>query len=178
MKTQKPKTDILRDIVHYHENAMTYVRAVGALSASFSQNSASVAWRNYYDFYTIEINRHFEFEENIVFPAVRAGKGGDAYKDLLFLLCKQHGEIKRLGAEVLMFFTANKDHVVENALPVIHRSLLNFAGHLKRHAELENEKLLPVIEGDSRVRFLMGRAFIEQRVIYKQKFAMYQNTSI
>jgi hemerythrin-like domain-containing protein len=171
MKTQEPKIDILRDIVYYHENVMSYERDIANLFSSFSKDVASVAWHNYHKFYTIEINQHFEFEEKIVFPAVLANKATETVKKLIRLLYKQHMEIKQNGAKVFTLFSENKDHVSENAIPLIRDNLLGFAGQTKTHSELENEKLLPIIEKNTRVRFLMGRSFLLYNNEYKKKYA-------
>ena len=169
---QSEKVDILTDLVHYHENVVTYAQAIKKIHRAFAQGAVPFAWRNFYDFYHTDIIQHFEFEEKVVFPAIVAGKGSVGVRELIGRLEYEHIEIKRDGAELLTLYKANKESVVEKDVPIIEQLLVKFGNDNTRHAVLENEKLLPIIENNKRIRFLMGRAFLDYRNRYRKRYSV------
>ncbi len=170
---KKEKVDILSDLINYHENVFAYAEEIKKIHKSFSEGSVPKAWRNFYNFYNTDIIQHFEFEEKVVFPAIVGGKKSIAVKEFISNLLFEHIDIKQDGAKLLKLYTANRETISQDAIPIIEDSLIKFGNYCTTHAVKENNKLLPIVETNKRVRFLMGRAFLEFRNVYKHRFDVF-----
>lgn len=92
---------------------------------------------------TEEVNRHFRFEEDALFPRLAAGGEGD----LVGLLLDEHKSIRAIAADLLpMLFAASTGDVDAPQFAALRPVALAFVESLGAHIHKEQAALLPAVD--------------------------------
>lgn len=90
-----------------------------------------------------EIGRHFDFEEEHLFPLMIA----DGEQENVDLLLEQHGEIRPLGDRLApLAKTARSEGFTEETWREFHALATDFADRLGAHAQLEEATMVPELD--------------------------------
>lgn len=90
-----------------------------------------------------EIGRHFDFEEEHLFPLMNA----DGEQENVDLLLEQHGEIRPLGDRLAPLARgAQANGFTMESWREFHRLAADFADRLSTHAQLEEASMVPQID--------------------------------
>ena len=102
--------------------------AAGRLDTALVKNAAAAL--------ADEIDRHFRFEEETLFPRLAAGGEGD----IVELLCEEHAAIRAAGARFIEIAGDDPPHAQLRPL------VLELAERLVAHVQKEEMALLPALE--------------------------------
>jgi hemerythrin-like domain-containing protein len=91
-----------------------------------------------------EIGRHFDFEEQQLFPRLHEGGAGD----LATLLLEEHGTLRAVAGELLPLArrAAAGETLAAGDLAAMRRTALEWVERLEAHIEKETMALLPALE--------------------------------
>lgn len=91
-----------------------------------------------------EIERHFVFEEQQLFPRLHEGGAGD----LATLLLEEHGVLRTVAADLMprVRQLAADEALDAAAAAALHRTALEWAERLESHIHKETAALLPAVE--------------------------------
>jgi iron-sulfur cluster repair protein YtfE (RIC family) len=165
----KNKIDVFSKMVHYHENVHMYSDIIKNVLDLFEQKKYSEAFDLFSDFYFKEIHDHFRFEEIIVFPAIMTYEMNVTVHEAIKRLIEGHEVMLGLCGKI-MSEKDRKEEFTDQIVQPITDYLEELRIAIGPHAELEEKLLFPMIQSDNRVRFLMGRAFVQFRSDYKDKY--------
>lgn len=101
----------------------------------------------YFDAYVDQVKTHFLYEENILFPYVKALTGGeDTKKYKVDLFARQHdhdveGKLNELKNIILRYYSTSVPYRMYDALVDIY----NCEEDLQKHAQIEDNILVPLL---------------------------------
>lgn len=141
------------DIVAFLQNSHSYflnfkfphIRANLIAALDDSHNDINPIIVKFYDDFIRHVERHFDYEEKIVFPYIRdleAGRNSD-YNISIFR--HQHDEVgdtlRELKNIILRYYTTSKPDIMYDVLVDIY----NVEDDLDSHSEIENHILVPLV---------------------------------
>ncbi|MDE6493877.1 MAG: hemerythrin domain-containing protein [Bacteroidales bacterium] len=144
--------EIVRYLHNSHEYFLDYrlpsirTRLLDAISDK-DQHDVAVAVMRFYDDYVAEVKKHMQYEEQTVFPYIRALVQGKAGKDYhISIFRKQHNQIESQLTELrdilLKYYTGKTGHDFNAVL----FDIFTCAEDLRQHNALEDVLLVPLIE--------------------------------
>ena len=120
------------------ERALLDVPAGGVPDGSFAALAKQVARA-----VRGEVDRHFRFEEDALFPRLHAGGEGD----LADLLLEEHGTIRKSAEDLLPLLQAAADGALDaGRFAVLKPGALEFVERLEAHIHKETAALLPAVD--------------------------------
>lgn len=101
---------------------------------------------NFFDDYINLVKRHFEYEENVVFPYVRALYAGEHSKYTIEVFRRQHDDeveekLSELKNIILRYYTTSMPYKMYDVLV----DIFNCEDDLASHSHIENKVLIPLI---------------------------------
>ena len=142
------------DVVYFLHNSHDYylsyklphIRAnlIAALDGNHGDINPIII--RFFDDYTTLVKKHFNYEEKVVFPYVRALSDGDSTDYSIDVFRRHHddeieeklGELKNI---ILRYYSTSMPFKMYDALADIY----NCEDDLKSHARIENDILIPMI---------------------------------
>jgi hemerythrin superfamily protein len=161
------KVDLLSQIIQYHENTAEIETGLASFIQAYKAGVYEDAYfwlRTFYDRYVVE---HFNFEETIVFPALVQRQPSVLFKKKIAGYLRVHQTIYSLGLALLR---QTDPEIKTKDRSQAKKDFIKFKLAVTAHAQAENREIVPLVEGDAAVRFLMGKSFIK----YRKQFARYR----
>jgi iron-sulfur cluster repair protein YtfE (RIC family) len=160
--------DILTKLVAYHEDAQKYGVVLANLSKTLKENSFLLFKKKIEVFHEAIIADHFRFEELIVFPAIQSVKNHFKIQKAIIMFLDQHKKIADSTKNLMSF---QLDKIEPEQLKMVQENLLYLSRQMLEHIKAENDILMPLINSNRSIRFLMGKAFITYKSKYKKLYS-------
>ncbi len=145
MAREEKWVDPMRRIVEYHEAISEYVEDFGEALAILYKTQPSNKTTAMEDFFKRNVIAHFAFEEERIFPIVRAAAQSEEITALVEELVAEHGEMLKDVREFLKLAAENKYPLDRDAQKKLYTLGKSATDALLRHAAKEDERLIPVI---------------------------------
>ncbi len=145
MERKQKWIDPMRRIIEYHEAISEYVEDFEEALVILYDKQIVNKTKPTEDFFKRNVIAHFTFEEERVFPIIRAAAQSEEITVLVEELEAEHGEILKDVREFLKLAAENKyplDREARKKLYTVGKSAIDA---LLRHASKEDEQLIPVI---------------------------------
>ncbi len=151
MKTEDDWVDPLRRLIEDHEDVSEYLEDLEGILSFLHEEKAWSKIKPIEDFFKQNIIEHFEFEENIVFPAVLSRCATPESIKLILKLQKEHGSILKELEEFRKIISENVvpfDNQTNAKLNIVGREIID---SLLAHASKEDSELLPILQKNSQI---------------------------
>ncbi len=158
-KHRGDKLDLLSRFVEYHEQlgeCYTMIEQLKLFAEGGNQNSSSSSDVRFHLHHRLQ--EHFTFEDQVLFPTLMGDRKYLSLKEALVGFSEEHRQ--------LLLFTGRAAPYPEPTHEL--NGLLQFRAELKKHADQERQRLVPLVENDVSLRFLIGRRMVAAHGLKKK----------
>lgn len=159
----KDKIDLFSQLSAYHENILKLSQIFKPVIQYIEASDIEKAKNEFSRIYIAQFIEHFNFEEKIIFPAIKAWSKDIIYRELINRYLQEHIDMRNKGNEIILkLSTANSQFSTEQIQTVINEYEM-LLKTVTDHAIDENARIIPLLKNNLQLRFLSNR----NMVIYK-----------
>ena len=162
---QMKRDGILSDIVNFHEDIPRIAESMAIIARELEAGNYSEAQGAYRNFCMFDIEKHFDIEEQVVFPALQRLELSKKDKEKIADFWMDHRELRMKSsmlAEVVNHVGPDDPHCRSNAQKV-KAVLLIFSEFLAAHATREDALYGEIIRSQPGIQLAIGKLYMEYK---------------
>jgi iron-sulfur cluster repair protein YtfE (RIC family) len=164
----REKIDLMAQLVTYHEDIDALFSELNEIIRSTGLNFLEYTHDRFLDFFAVNLEEHFLFEEQIVFPAIVSYYEEPKTLQLIAQYTSEHKELLRDSRELLTILNEVGVSTDPQTLGEIITLFSELSKRILNHAKHENMAIVPLVRDNSTVRFITGRLMLSLKGRAKQ----------
>ena len=170
----RDKIDLLPKVVEFHENCESLDHELRDTINSLSVNIIDHTKDMFNVFFQQNLIDHFNIEEMVIFPAVKAWAQNDTYDKLINDYLIEHKKLITEGKNILDTLTSNDIAFSKDDLLAMVREFADLNYRICAHSRHEDIHIVPLLKENTTIRFICGRRMLEYQNLVLKNTA-YQN---